>query len=245
MNNNDLQIENGNYTRIVNRVIEELVKTPLLGAELAICLFIIRKTYGYSKTEDQISLTQFEDGVKRSRPTITKALKNLQLVNILQLVKTGNSKISSNVWKFNKYYDTWKVVNTPKLVKDRTATSKEKLIQLVKTPKHTKDNTKDNTKPVAEATIWNFETELKKLKDSVKRKDYKIIALYWKKKNWVFENQEQFNSALVRELKPAKNLKGYKGEEIALAIKHCENNYPEWTLETVHRRITDLVNTKK
>ena len=47
--NGDLQLENGNYTRIVNRIIEELVKTPLLGAELAICLFIIRKTYGLIK----------------------------------------------------------------------------------------------------------------------------------------------------------------------------------------------------
>lgn len=146
MEDKDLQLENGNYTRIVNRVIEELVKTPLLGAELAICLFVIRKTYGYNKLQDQISITQFEIGVKRSRPTITKALKNLQLVNILQLVKVGDSKTSSSIWRFNKYYDTWKLVKTPKLVKDRTPTSKEKLIQLVKTPKHTKDNTKDNTK---------------------------------------------------------------------------------------------------
>ena len=146
LNNKDLQIENGNYTRIVNKVLDELVKIPLLGAELAICLFVIRKTYGFNKTQDQISITQFEEGIKRSRPTISKALKNLQLVNILQLVKVGSSKTSSSVWKFNKYYTSWQLVKTSELVKDRTSTSKEKLIQLVKTPKHTKDNTKDNTK---------------------------------------------------------------------------------------------------
>lgn len=145
----ELQIEGGNYTRIVNKIIDELVKTPLLGAELSICFFVIRKTYGYHKKEDEISLSQFEEGVKRSRPTVVKALKNLQLVNILQLVKVGNSKMASNIWKFNKYYKTWQLVKPSQLVKNRAPTSKEKLFQLVKTPLHTKDNTKDNTKDIA------------------------------------------------------------------------------------------------
>ncbi len=147
----ELQVENGNYTRIVNRVIEELVKAPLLGAEVSVCLFVIRKTYGFNKKEDEISLTQFEQALNRSRPTIVKALKNLQLVNILKLVKKGDSKKQSNLWAFNKYYSSWKLVKPPKLVKDRTSTSKEKLKQLVKTPKHTKDITKDIQKkePVA------------------------------------------------------------------------------------------------
>lgn len=96
---------------------------------------------------------------------------------------------------------------------------------------------------VAIATTWNFEEELKKLKEG-DRKDYKIIALYWKKKGWVFENKEQFESALKRELRPAKDLKGYEGNQIALAIKFCEDNYPQWSLESVHKRITDLVNKK-
>jgi len=145
----DLQVENGNYTRIVNKSLEELVKVSLLGAEYAVVLFVIRKTYGFGKTEDQISLSQFEEGTNRSRPTVMKALKNLQLVNILQLVKVGDSKTASSIWRFNKYYTTWKLVKPSKLVKDRSSTGKEKLKQLVKTPLHTKDNTKENTKVVS------------------------------------------------------------------------------------------------
>lgn len=91
---------------------------------------------------------------------------------------------------------------------------------------------------------FNFQEELIKLKES-KRKDFKIIALYWKKKNWVFENREQFNAALTRELKAAKALKGYSGEQIAKAVGYCAKEYPEvYTLETVHKRITDMVNKK-
>jgi hypothetical protein len=97
---------------------------------------------------------------------------------------------------------------------------------------------------VSEETEWNFEEELLKLKNG-KRKDHKIIALYWKKKNWVFENKEQFNPALVRELKPAKDLIGYTGEQIAQAILYCQKEYKVWTLESVGKRIKDLINTKK
>lgn len=161
----ELQVENGNYTRIVNKVIEELVKTPLLGTELAICLFVIRKTYGFNKKEDEISLTQFEQALQRSRPTIVKALKRLQLVNILKLVKSGDSKKQSNVWAFNKYYSSWQLVKGTELVKKKHSTSKEIKAQLVKGGKHTKDNNKRQTKetvaskdaPMIVALIDSFE----------------------------------------------------------------------------------------
>lgn len=151
--NEELQVENGSYTRIVNKVIDELVKTPLLGTELAVCLFILRKTWGFNKKQDEISLTQFEQALKRSRPTIAKALKNLQLVNMVKLVSKGNSKESSNCWAFNKYSDTWKVVKGSKLVKFSYATSKENIKQLVKGSKHTKDIIKDNTKDIAKQSF--------------------------------------------------------------------------------------------
>jgi phage replication O-like protein O len=139
------QWENG-FTKIANEIIDELVKACLLGAELQVCLFIIRKTYGFGKTEDGISLTQFEQGTNKSRPTIVKALKNLQLVNMVELVKCGDSKNSYNIYKFNKNYEDWKPINTCQLVKRNNLTSKGEAEKLVKTCKHTKENTKENTK---------------------------------------------------------------------------------------------------
>lgn len=132
--NEELQIENGSYTRIVNKLLDELVHARLLGSELAICLFVIRKTYGYKKTCDQISLTQFEKALNVTRHTVIKALKNLQLVNILTLVKKGNSISSSNEYRLNKYYNTWKLVHTPKLVHSKDTTSK---LSYTRTSAHT------------------------------------------------------------------------------------------------------------
>jgi len=139
----ELQVENGNYTRIVNKVIDELIKAQLLGAEFAVCLFIIRKTYGFNKTTDEISLTQFQEGTNLSRPTVVKALQNLQRKKIIKLLNLGNSRSCSNCWGFNKYYTKWELVKTPQLVKYNDSTSKVEASQLVKTPLHTKDNTKD------------------------------------------------------------------------------------------------------
>lgn len=91
---------------------------------------------------------------------------------------------------------------------------------------------------------FNFQEELEKLKND-KRKDFKIIALFWRKKGWDFQNRLQFNAALKRELRAAKDLKGYTGDQIARSMAYCAKEYPEiWTLETVGKRITDVVNKK-
>lgn len=150
-----LQIENGNFTRIVNPLIEKLIQIPFKGCELAIVMFIIRKTYGFHKLEDEISITQFEKGLKRGRPTIVKALKNLQLVKILILVKRGTSKNSSNTWRINKYYKNWELVKTPELVKGKGG-------QLVKTPLHTKEITKEiiHTNKMKKNTMGKYREDM-------------------------------------------------------------------------------------
>jgi hypothetical protein len=144
MKDKSLQVENGNFTRIVNPVLDELVKFPFKGCELSIAIFIIRKTWGYGKTEDAISLTQIQQGVNRSRQTVVTALKNLELVNMVRLVKRGSVRNDSNIWSFNKYIDNWKLVKTVRLVKRNAKPSLMERPNLVYTPRHTKDTTKES-----------------------------------------------------------------------------------------------------
>lgn len=140
-----LQIEKGGFTRISNEVLEQLIKTPLLGSEISLLVFVIRKTWGFNKTQDIISLTQFELGLNLSRPTITKTIKNLVLKKML--VKGGLPDKQGNTFKFNKYWEKW-LVNPPQLVKDMSVTSKEKLEKLVKGGLHTKETTKENKRDI-------------------------------------------------------------------------------------------------
>ena len=139
MDNDELQVENGHFTRIVNPLIEKLTKMPFKGCELAVALFIIRKTYGFQKKQDEISLTQFQNGIERSRQTVVTALKNLQLVNIVRLVKRGSMKGDGNVYSINKYVETWKVVKMVRLVKRHKKPSLMGGANLVKTGRHTKE----------------------------------------------------------------------------------------------------------
>jgi phage replication O-like protein O len=113
------QKENG-YTAIANEILEELVKADLLSSELRIILFILRKTYGYQKKQDIISLSQFSKGCSLSRPTIVKSIKNLVIKNLLVKTALPPSKIS---FSFNKDYEKW-VVKTAKLVKGKSFASK-------------------------------------------------------------------------------------------------------------------------
>ena len=142
LTNMKLQVENG-HTKIVNEVLEQLVKVGLLGSEYQVILLVIRKTWGWQKTEDHISLTQMELATGLSRPTITKTIKNLVLKKIL--VKGTIPLRQGNTFKFNKYYNQW-LVNPPQLVKDTDITSKGRLTKLVKGSLHTKEIKKTKEK---------------------------------------------------------------------------------------------------
>jgi len=118
------------------------------GAEYSVLLFLLRKTYGYQKKDDVISLTQFEKGTNLSRPTVVKTLKNLLARKMIVKTYLLESKIS---FRFNKDYESW-VVNTSKLVKGKWKTSKHVLTESSKdvlTHKRKKETiTKETTQSV-------------------------------------------------------------------------------------------------
>lgn len=128
------------FTPIENDILEKLVSISLTSTELSCALILLRKTNGYNKIEDGISISQFMQYTGKSRPTICSALKQLQLVKIIILVKSGKSMKSYNRYRFNKNIKEWKLVKKIKLVKNTKSTSKENQTQLVKKTIHTKDN---------------------------------------------------------------------------------------------------------
>ena len=116
------QKENG-FTPIANEILEALVKAGLLGSELALVLFVIRKTYGWKKKHDIISLTQFEKGTGLSRPTVVKTLKNVLTKKLVVKTPLPSGKYA---FSFNKNYETW-LVKAPLLVKSKGVYSKDAL----------------------------------------------------------------------------------------------------------------------
>lgn len=135
------QKENG-FTPIANEILEKLVNISLLGSEFQILLFIIRKTYGYQKKADRISLTQFEKGTGISRPTVVKTLKNLMAKGLIVKICLPGGNIG---YSFIKDHENW-VVKTHLLVKGKWETSKDvftKTSKDVLTHKRNKEITKE------------------------------------------------------------------------------------------------------
>jgi phage replication O-like protein O len=140
------QKENG-YTAIANELFDALVRTRVSGEDRQVLDFIIRKTYGFNKKEDRISLSQFQEATTMHRSNICRSIERLLGRNII--IKNATSK--GNSYGFVKDFDKWGVVakKLPSSKVDKRGSSKVDNKVVVKVI-HTKDNTKDrDTKDTA------------------------------------------------------------------------------------------------
>lgn len=88
------------YTRIPNDFIDNLKLNPY---QFQILSIIVRKTDGWCKVEDGISLSQFEKLVTFSKNTIIKTIKELQELSLIEVVSHFDSV------KKTHSYNTYKV----------------------------------------------------------------------------------------------------------------------------------------
>ncbi len=123
------QAEDG-HIDIANEISEALARTHISGNEWKVLWVILRKTYGWHKKMDCISITQFQKGTGLDRRNAYRAM--LSLVNRNIVVKNDNGFIGS--YGFQKDYTRWKAIgrnnnkaktvvkNVPKLLSKSTPT---------------------------------------------------------------------------------------------------------------------------
>lgn len=108
------QVENG-HTDIANEIVEKLAHYRLSGEEWQCLLVVWRKTYGWKKKDDEISLSTFESMTGIKRANVVRTLKKLVSKKIL-----GSSDIDTRHAKrywFNKDFEQW----GPVIKKDTTS----------------------------------------------------------------------------------------------------------------------------
>ena len=71
------QLENG-YTRIANEIIEALARAMPGFTQGQIIWAVLRKTYGWNKKSDQISISQLCEMTGKSRRMVIYSLQNLE-----------------------------------------------------------------------------------------------------------------------------------------------------------------------
>lgn len=92
------------FTKVSNELLEAIIRTDLSGAQLRALLFVVRKTYGYRKKMDKISLSQFAGALGMRRANIPRVLDSLVSRNIIK--KNDSSYIIT--YGLQKNYENWR-----------------------------------------------------------------------------------------------------------------------------------------
>jgi len=162
------QKENG-HVRIANDVLDALIRTRINGEARQVLDFIIRKTWGFGKKSDAISISQFAIATGLKRQSVSRALRALIQMNLIgkKYAETGSEKaaLSPSEWLFNKDYDTWKPaakkLHEAKTLQNCSENASKPAAKTLHTIYNTKDNIKDNINIVEKVpfseicSLWN------------------------------------------------------------------------------------------
>jgi phage replication O-like protein O len=99
------QLEDG-YARVANELLEALARIRIPGEAMQVFIVILRKTYGFGKKEDRISLSQFHLATGITKPHIIRGIRVLLSMHLI--TKKGNGDIPT--YCINKDYSTWRAL---------------------------------------------------------------------------------------------------------------------------------------
>lgn len=102
------QKENG-HTALANEIWDALAKYRLSGEEWKCLIVIIRKTYGWQKKADRISLSQFAELTDMKRQSVARALKSLSAKMLIGVSENADRKALE--YRFNKDFEKWSPVS--------------------------------------------------------------------------------------------------------------------------------------
>ena len=229
----------------------------LPNAEFRVLMYICRRTYGFQRVSDQISYSQFLDGIVTKkgerldggcglyREALTKGIKNL--VEIGLVIKTESSK--GNYYQINLDVDLKDIaVRLSNQFGNQTESSSATEPKVVRLPNTQKKVSKQSTKlsAVADERAFDLKEEIQIL-DQSPRRDMIIIGGYL---DYVFDRvrenittRPQFNSFIRANLKIAKELSdaGYTDSQLGKAFDSVRRKYEgkiDWKLSTVHKELT-------
>lgn len=131
---------NDGFTKIENKFLEQLAKIRLSGEESQILLVIIRKTWGFRKEFDLISLSQFVDFTGINKQNCCRAISRLLSKKIITVIKKdkGISGYSVDA-RFGAWEPLSKKITLSKKIKPVIKKDNESLSKKIPTKETTKE----------------------------------------------------------------------------------------------------------
>jgi len=103
----DVQIDNGNYTRIANESLIAVASFEFNAAQLSIIMILWRQTYGWKcSKETKLSTSFIAKATGFSNKQIQRALTDLIKSNVVKVISEQHD-VTPRVLGYNKNYDTW------------------------------------------------------------------------------------------------------------------------------------------
>lgn len=93
------------YTRIANEILTEIMKANLNGTQFRILLVLWRFTYGFQKTQKEMSLAFIADHIDANRAQVNRELTALIDRKFITVAGVGSK--GARELKFNKNYEKW------------------------------------------------------------------------------------------------------------------------------------------
>lgn len=97
------------FTKISNELLEQVPKFKLNGSQLRLILIIWRYTYGFGKKEAELSVSFLTEATEIAKRQVIRELTKLIEMNVIQVV-SEQIGTRSRIIRFNKDYESWKVV---------------------------------------------------------------------------------------------------------------------------------------
>jgi phage replication O-like protein O len=131
------QLEDG-HTRIANELLEAIISFDFSKRQYKVVLFVLRKTYGWNKKADVMSLSQIMEGTGLDRANCSRTLAELGEMKVL----LKQQQAAGNLVEFNKKYKQWVVLpNQQPVAKSATKVLPKRQFAVVEMAT-TKDTTK-------------------------------------------------------------------------------------------------------
>ena len=85
-------VNSDNYTRIPNEILEALYTYNLPPLYIKIALYVLRKTHGWGKPSDKISISKMARDMFKTRPRVSNAIRDMEASGILYVERVTNGK---------------------------------------------------------------------------------------------------------------------------------------------------------
>lgn len=186
-----------NFTKIPNGYLDQLMNS-LTGSEFKILMAISRKTLGFHKTVDKISISQFIEMTGLSNRSVIDSIRSLETKRIIHVSRTKRqpTEFKLNVAMFtgekssqDQNTDMKKNHNSGEHI-SQAAYEKTSHTKETEKKKEIKVNPKMETQETREKSQIASEYLYRKISD--KKKDYKVPEPHWNK--W----QKEFGEMLIQ-----------------------------------------------